>query len=251
MKKFSVLSFVCSLLALSFPAVAGTISLSGPIVDDASSGIDSANTYTHAISGGSAQTVNGVAFASLNPGSNPAGFNWDTGGFGQNQVLNNFGDWVPTTSLSGTATEALLRDFTYSGNGANNPATQTYSLLGLTAGVTYDARLYVRIWDTDGSGRPLDLSFVNGSENDSAGVVPEDRPSLALGSGDDQQAYFVNYRFTAQTSQLDVVAQVAAIGGANSGSAHLYALSNQEVIPEPSTSLLVAFSALLVLRRRR
>lgn len=251
MKKASVLTFFSSLVALSLPASAGTISLSNPIVDDASSGISSANTYTHAISGASAQTVNGVAFTALNPNTPLAGFTWDSGGFSQNQLANNLGDWSPIATLSGTDTEALLRDFTYSGTGANNPATQTYSLLGLTPGVIYDTRLYVRIWDTDGSGRPLDLSFVNGTENDSAGIVPEDRPSLVLGSGDDMQAYYVNYNFTAQTSQLDIVAQVAAAGGANSGSAHLYALSNQVVIPEPSTSLLAAFSALLVLRRRR
>ncbi len=48
-------------------------------------------------------------------------------------------------------------------------------------------------WDTDGSGRPLDLSFTHGAESDSAGTVPEDRPSLLIGSGNDQQAYYVSY----------------------------------------------------------
>ncbi len=59
---------------------AGTISLSAPFTDDASTGISSTNTYTHAISGGSAQTVNGVDFELLNPTTIPANFNWDAGG---------------------------------------------------------------------------------------------------------------------------------------------------------------------------
>ena len=38
----------------------------GPLTDDASSGIDPENEYSHAISGGGAETVNGVDFELLN-----------------------------------------------------------------------------------------------------------------------------------------------------------------------------------------
>ena len=47
-------------IALAGSASAGVISVV-PLTDDASSGISTANTYTHAVSGGSAQTVNGVS----------------------------------------------------------------------------------------------------------------------------------------------------------------------------------------------
>lgn len=230
---------------------AGTISLV-PLTDDASSGISTGNTYTHAISGGNSATVNGVVFESLTSGLTPANFNWDTGADGKNQIPANNGDWNPTAGgVTGPGIQSLLSGFTYSGSGANLPSSQTYSLTGLNVGSTYDTRLYIRVWDTDGSGRPLDLSFTHGAESDSGGTVPEDRPSLALGGGNDQQAYYVNYQFTAQAEQLDITAAVSASGGANSGSAHMYALSNQLVVPEPSSIILLSFGLLGILRRRR
>jgi len=230
---------------------AGVISLV-PLTDDASSGISGSNTYTHAISGGNAATVNGVNFETLTNLVTPANFNWDTGANTKNVIGSNNGDWLPATGgVTGAGLQSLLAGFTFSGNGHTSPSSQTYSLTGLTVGESYETRLYVRVWDTDGSGRPLDLSFTHGVESDSAGTVPEDRPSAVLGGGNDHQAYYVNYAFTAQDTQLDIIAGVNAAGGANSGSAHMYALSNQVAIPEPSSLALAGLGLFGLLRRRR
>jgi hypothetical protein len=250
MKKTILLTSLSFLTGIGI-ADAGTISLGAPFTTDASTGISNAHTYTHAISGGTAATVNGVGFELLDTGNTPANFTWDTGGLNKNHIGALNGDWVPATGgVTGTGIQSLLAGFTFSGNGDTNPATQTYSLLGLTVGETYDARLYVRVWDTEGSGRPVEITFTHGAESDGTGIAPEDRPSLVLGGGNDHQAYYVNYQYTALATQLDISAQVAAAGGAGSGSFHMYALSNQ-VIPEPSSVGLLGLGLISLLRRRR
>jgi len=229
----------------------GTISVV-PLTDDASTGISTGNTYTHTISGGSEATVNGVTFEALTSSTTPANFAWETGPNNKGQIGGNNGDWVPATGgVTGPGIQGLLGGFTFSPNGDTSPASQTYSLTGLNIGETYDTRLYIRVWDTEGSSRPLDLSFTHGAESDSGGTVPEDRPSLVLEGGNDHQAYYVNYQFTALATQLDITADVSAAGGAGSGSAHMYALSNQVAIPEPTSLALAGVGLLGLLRRRR
>jgi hypothetical protein len=250
MKTIVSLSALAWVLGASL-APAGVISLSDPITDDASTGISTANVYTHAISGGSAQTVNGVDFELLNPTTTPANFTWDTGGLTKNIVTANNGDWIPADGgVTGPGVVPLLQDFTYSGNGANPGSSQTYSLTGLVAGTSYDARLYIRLWDTEGSGRPIDLTFANGTEMDLNENAPEDRPGDILGTGNQQQAYFVNYRYTAQNDSLVITAAVPDTAPANSGSFHLYALTNQ-VVPEPGVATFLAAGLIGLLWRRR
>jgi hypothetical protein len=245
-------SLLSCLSFIPWVATAGTVSLSNPLTDDASSLISTSNIYTHAISGGQAATVNGVDFADFSPGVTPANFSWVTSTGGQNEVLNNNGDWVPADGgVTGPGLQSLLGSFTYHGDGANPGSNQTFTLSGLTAGVIYDTRLYIRVWDTEASGRPIDFTLTNGAEIDTFGGL-EDRPGTVLGAGNDHQAYFVNYRYTAQGTDLVINAAVPGTAPANSGSYHLYALSNQ-VVPEPGTavSLLVAAGAFMLARRRR
>ncbi|MCB1093959.1 MAG: PEP-CTERM sorting domain-containing protein [Verrucomicrobiales bacterium] len=232
---------------------AGTISLSAPFSDDASSGISSANTYTHAISGGSAVSVNGVAFDALTTDATPANFNWDTGDKSKNQVTGNFGDWNEANGRVPTGPEilGLLQDFTYSGNGADQPSAQNFTVSGLTSGASYDLRLYIRPWDTEGSGRPIAFTFTNGAEVDTVSG-PEDRPNLVLGTDNWGEAYYLNYSYTAQSDSLVINAAVGeAI--ANSGSFHMYGLTNQvAAVPEPSSAMLIGLGFIgLVVRRRR
>ncbi|MEZ5324114.1 MAG: hypothetical protein R3F19_03520 [Verrucomicrobiales bacterium] len=230
---------------LSVPEIgSASVIAVGPVTDTATSGISDANDYTHAISGGSAVTVNGVEFAALTPADSPASFEWDTHGLAKSQVTDNFGDWIPLDGGLDDAEEpdlaALFRDFTYSSDGANPSSIQSYILSGLTPGATYELRLYIRIWDTDGSSRPIDLEFVNGTEFAYASGIdglPEDRTGTVLGTDNEQDVLYVSYIYTAQSDSLTVNAQVPASAPANSGSFHLYALTNQTSVARTPFSI--------------
>jgi len=239
---------VFALLAVSLHA--GTISLSGPLTDDASTLISPANVYTHAISGGpAAVSVNGVNFSSLTSSVTPPNFTWDSPTKGE--INNNLGQWIPADGgVTGPALISLLSGFTYAPGGAAPESSQSFTLSGLTIGTPYDARLYIRVWDVGTSGRPIAFTMTNGAEVDSfAGL--EDRPGTVLGTGNQHQAYFVNYQFVAQSANLVITAAVPSDAPENSGSFHLYALTNQ-VVPEPTTALCLALAGVAsVMRRRR
>ncbi|MGI9240363.1 MAG: hypothetical protein ACR2RV_06150 [Verrucomicrobiales bacterium] len=216
----------------SIPPLPPGFGLSGPITDIASADITPDKDYSHAISGGSAQTVNGVAFELLDPNTTPANFNWDTAEWTKSQVMNNPGDWLPEITEPNLL--GLFTDFTYSGSGANPGSNQTFTLSGLTPGVTYEARVHIRIWDTQGSGRPIALTFTNGDEVASPSPpegVPEDRPGDVLGTANPHDAYYLSYTYTAETDQMSIFAQVPDSAPNNSGSFHLYALTNHVTSP--------------------
>lgn len=247
--KLKFLSLAALGLSLA-PTQAGTISLSSPLTTDASSGISSSNTYTHAVSGGLPATVNGVVFADQSPASNLANFTWISSG-GKNEIENNRNTWNPAAGgVTGAGLLSLLDSFTYAGGGAAAGSTQRFSLLGLSIGQTYDTRVYIRMWDTGGSGRTIDFSMSHGAEvNTFSG--PEDRPGAVLGTGNNDQAYYVNYRFTALATTLNIDANVPAGAPLNSGSFHMFGITNQ-VVPEPSSvTLTLALGLLGIMRRRR
>jgi hypothetical protein len=232
---------------------------SGPLTTDESSEIDQARTYTHAISGGAAATVNGVAFALLNSAVTPANFAWTSTG-GKAEIVgavNGLGSWDPGAGgvagpgLHSAEMTGLLDSFTYAPQGAEPGSSQTFTLSGLTIGVRYDLRLYFRVWDTAGSGRPVGFLFTAGSHWTGTGVS-EDRPGLELGTGNQHQAWFLDYEYTAESDSLVIDAAVPAGAAPNSGSFHLYALTNH-VVPEPSTAVAlgVALGYCWGVRRRR
>ncbi|MFT4550677.1 MAG: hypothetical protein ACI8XO_001632 [Verrucomicrobiales bacterium] len=213
---------------LAVPAFSPSVSAVA-LTDDASSEIDPAKTYTHAISGGGTSAVNGVVFEELGVTVFPANFLWDTGGFTMAEIdpINN-GDWLPADGgVTGSGLVDLFGSFTYSGTGSAGGAEQTYTLSGLSPGQSYSLRLYVRVWDTEGSGRPADISFSNGAETGFAPIL-EDRPSIVLGGGaSDHSAYMIRYDYVAAGSEVVIRSAVPLGALAASGSFHLYALSNE------------------------
>ena len=246
MKKIILNTVVAGFTAVSLQA--GTFSLSAPLTTDAASGISTANTYTHTVSGGLPATVNGVVFADQSPDTTVPNFTWTSAT--KNDVTNNAGTWVAATGgVTGAGLISLLNSFTYAGGGADPGATQRFSLAGLTVGKVYDTRLYIRMWDTGGSGRPIDFKFTHGSETNSISGL-EDRPGIVLGTGINNQAFYLNYRFTSLATTLDIDTTVPAAATAGSGSFHMYGLSNQ-VVPEPSSMTLALALGLIGIARRR
>lgn len=219
--------------AASFPGSASPQVTLVQITDDASSQIDPAKTYTHAISGGEASNVNGVDFESLTVNVSPANFLWETGTFTKAVVANNNRDWIPADGgVTGSGILDLLGDFTYSGTGTGAGASQTYTLSGLTPGASYDLRFYIRPWAFDATLRPIDLTFINGDEVTTPfGALPEDRPGIVLGTGNNNNAYFLSYQYTAQTSELQVSAGIHPSVAGVSGSFHMFGLTNEVATP--------------------
>jgi hypothetical protein len=207
-----VLGFLAALVALqSLPLVAGTLSYV-PISNDANSGISSSNQYTHAIDFGTnpLAAINGVNFVN--------GFGTASG------AITNFGSTNIPSAHPGNAAHNvsgnlvnLMTDMNY--NAANGKVVLT----GLTPGNTYDFRLYNRQWDP--SNRSQNFKFNEGLpafttvtlNPDDAAAIP---PGLAAGN----TANYMNYRFTAQSTQL--IVGIDQVGG---GTYHLYGLTNQQV----------------------
>ncbi len=215
----------------SMPNFAAGVTLV-PVTHDCSSGISDAVPFTHAVSGGTAATINGVAFDVLDAAATPADFLWDTAAFTKNIVANNLNDWSPASGgVTGAQMIELFDSFTYSSSGAAAGSTQQFTLSGLTPGSSYDLRLYIRSWSQTGAGRFIDLSFTNGAEVTVAspeGGAPEDLPGdVLMNGGNNHQAYYVNFRYTAQGTELVIDTNVPAGAAANNGSFHMYGLSNQ------------------------
>jgi hypothetical protein len=203
-------------------------------VTDATSGISSAKTYTHAIAGGEPATVNGVAFQTLNTALTPSNFTWFIDGVlndGRNHVSNNNNQWVPANAgLTDPGLIDLFDSFSYSGGGADPGSFQTFTLGGLTPGVQYDVRLYIRVWDKGFSGRPQDLIFTNGAQVvQPFGALLEDRPGIVTASENPDTAYYLSFVYTAEGTELKIESRVPLGAAANSGSFHLYGLTNEVV----------------------
>ena len=228
LKQFLGISLqTCALLIGGPAALAGNITISAPFTDDASTGIDAAKAYTHAVSGGSAQTVNGVDFVPLFPSLDPKAqivvlpfdlFHWFSS-TNLSSRTNDFGAW-PQGSLIEAA--PLLRDFTFASGGPNPGDSQYFELRGLDPGYIYDLRVYIRPFSNTRE-RPINLTFFNGTESIPF-FIKEDRPEEVDPGLARTDAYYISYRYSTQDTTASFSAEVAAGGY---GSFHFYALTNE------------------------
>ena len=192
------------------------------ITNDADCGISANNTYTHKLDfgqGSPGALINGVQFDAYNSAAN------GTLNFNREVATGLLSDHAGNANhnVSGSLVD-LLTDMYY--NGANAPGgTTTWTLSGLTAGQTYNTRIYTRQW---GASDSRNVTFVfdpdgPGPRSDSTGKISQDN-ATSVGLANDNDAYYINYQFTAVEGQ-DLV--ITLTQDNNNQSWHLYGLTNQ------------------------
>lgn len=225
----------------SRPVLPASVAM-GLLTDDVSTGISATKNYTHAISGGAAATVNGVNFAALTATETPANFAWNMAGAGaKGFIVNNAGTWNATSGgVTGEGLVSLLNSFTFPT--AKTPGSyQSFVLSGLTPGASYEARLLMRTWNPGGTGRPIDLVFLNGGEQvQPFGALLEDRPHVVFDNGNANAAFYVSYTYVAQATEMEIRAMIPFTESAANeatGGFHLYALTNEMTSVAPGSNL--------------
>ena len=191
------------------------------ITNDADCGISTDKTYTHKLD-----------FGTGSPGALINGVQFDAYNIAANGTLN-FNREVATGLLSDHAGNAnhnvsgglvdLLTDMYYNGNNEAG-GTTTWTLSGLTAGQTYDTRIYTRQWGV--SSRTVTMVFDPdgaGLISDSTGVINED-DATTVGFANANDAYYINYEFTAVAGEDLVITLTQDI---YNESWHLYGLTNE------------------------
>jgi len=228
---------------VSRPSLPPSVSI-GLLTDDASTGISTAKIYTHAVSGGAAATLNGVSFTALTGAETPVNFAWslfDSGGKGN--IVNNAGNWnAAAGGVIGPDLVTLLNSFTFP-TGKTPGGYQSFLLSGLTEGASYEFRFLMRTWNPAGSGRPIDLTFFNGSEQvQPFGALLEDRPHVVFNNGNANAAFYVSYTYVAQATEMEIRAMIPFTEDAANeatGGLHMYALTNELTGAAPVSNLKV------------
>ena len=198
------------------------------ITNDADCGISADKIYTHKLdfgTGSPGALINGVQFDAYNNAANGTlNFNREvfTGGLSDHAGNGNH-------NVSGSLVD-LMTDMYYNGDNAVGGST-TWTLSGLTAGHTYSTRIYSRQWGA-GNDRTATIVFDPdgaGPISDSTGPINQDDASASPpGFTNGNDAYYINYQFTAVAGQ-DMV--VTATQNLTNQSWHLYGLTNEIAKP--------------------
>jgi hypothetical protein len=215
----------------AFHAHAGTI-FYVPIPasqSDANSGISTDNGYTSAVDGGNTRgtdrAINGITLYALSGnGQTSTADNCTLNALSGS--LTNGGGTTKSIQLDGTFQE-VASDMTFN-NGAGDNSQQEIVLdpQSLEAGTTYDLRVYIS--NGSGQNRQVNLAFLgDGQEAVETGFFNEDDARTSAGGFKDQnQAYYINYRYTWDGDSTPGITITQKSGGAPFC---LYALTNQVV----------------------
>lgn len=241
-KSVSLVVLAVLALLVGATAQAGTISIVD-FTNDATSGISDAKSYTHTIDPGdqTAATVNGVVFDQVpSPGYTPEfpsgvpfidvpalNYRHETAG----GVLHNLSGG--TTGVTGGVND-LMNDLIYN-HGSMVGKDQTITLSGLTAGVTYDMRLYYRPWTAGDTMRVNNITC----DEDGAGPLGSSQ-FVGEDDGDGTFASYFSYVYTAG-SEGKLVISITPNPASGAHSWHTHGLTNEVVseIPEPGTLALL------------
>jgi len=150
--------------------------------DDASSGVVTGGTYTHAFNFASTltATINGVAFTGTGAGANPGGASFSTFG-----LVNRFANDGNNLAAGGSRT--LANDFNYGGGG--NVVVESITINGLFPGGEYLATIYSVGWE-------------NGPTRAATFSVGNDRLTVNQDTFGDNNGIRVSYHFVASSSSI-------------------------------------------------
>ena len=224
-----ILSGTLLCAALTFQASAGTLFyVPIPATDsDAQSGLDASRGYTNSVAAGTnkERTVNGVAFAPLSGAENVATVNGVTLSAATGTLANGGGK-ADSIKADGSVARLLSGMIFNDGAGDNSEQYVVLDPATLTAGKTYDLRVYV--CNATGENRQVNLSFAgDGKPAVNTDFFNEDDATTSSGGfADPDQVYYINYRFTwdgVSTPGFTATQQFGATPFC------LFALTNQEV----------------------
>jgi hypothetical protein len=198
------------------------------ITNDADCGIDSSNTYTHAIDFGirGTTTINGVVFA--NDINEAAGGRSNAGSitYGTETVIVTDPTVLQYGGL-GTDLNKLLNDFLWGG-----PDEGFIELTGLTPGQWYDLRLYDHAYPYDAPARTYHAVYDVGSDRSVEFTTPkidQNVSSLTPPGLSGDVAWAVSYVYQADTTgKIKVTIDLANDAF---GTYHLYGITNAETDP--------------------
>src|ERR1035437_5890836 len=232
MKTFNPILLALAFFAFgAFELHAGTIVYQAipAVQSDANSGISTDNQYTSAVDGGNKlgtnRVINGITlFALVGNADSSAADNSTLNALAGS--LSNAGGTSGSVQADGIFKD-VLSDMTFN-NGATDGSQQEIVLDtdSLEAGGTYDLRVY--ICNFSGQNRLVNLAFVgDGQAAVETGFFNEDDARTSGGAFPDQnQVYYINYRFTWDGDSTPGITITQKAGRAP---LVLYALTNQVV----------------------
>ena len=232
MKTQNILCGIMLALAAAFPFQAGAGTLFYvPIPaagSDTQSGIAPTNGYSGAVHAGNAKgagrTVSGVSFGALTGTGNTRTANGVTLSAATGSLMNGGGK-AESIQADGATADLFSGMIFNDGAGDNSEQYVVLDPATLTAGKTYDLRVYV--CNASGENRQVSLSFAgDGKPAVSTDFFNEDDATTSAGGfTEPNQVYYINYRFT-----WDGVSTPGFTATQKFGSTPfcLYALTNQE-----------------------